>query len=55
MEKRKFCFKIGSHDTIHIFKNYFPIMFSVINFQFSAIDGIQTNPNYWICKLSCQL
>ena len=29
MEKRKFIFKIGFHDTIHTFKNYFAIVFSV--------------------------
>ena len=32
--------KNGSHDTIHIFKNYFAIVFSV----FSKISGIQTDP-----------
>ena len=26
-------FKTGSHGTIHIFKNYFAIVFSVFNFQ----------------------
>ena len=26
----------GSNSTIHTFKNYFAIVFSVINFQFSA-------------------
>ena len=31
--------KNGSHGTIHIFKNYFAIMFSV----FSKISGIQTD------------
>ena len=34
-------FKIGFHSTIHIFKNYFVIVLSVFNFQFSAISGIQ--------------
>ena len=28
--------KIGSHGTIHTFKNYFVTVFSAINFQFSA-------------------
>ena len=32
-EKRKSNFKIGSHSTIHTFKNYFATMFSVFNFQ----------------------
>ena len=32
--------KNGSHDTIHTFKNYFVIVFSV----FSKISGIQTDP-----------
>ena len=32
--------KNGSHGTIHIFKNYFTIMFSI----FSKINGIQTDP-----------
>ena len=31
MEKRKFIFKIGFHDTIHTFKNYFAIVFSVFS------------------------
>ena len=39
----KINFKIGSHDTIHTFKNYFTTMFSVFNFQFSVISNIQTN------------
>ena len=39
-KKHKFCFKTGSHDTIHIFKNYFAIVFSLISFQFSTINGI---------------
>ena len=37
--------KNGSHDTIHTFKNYFVILFSVFSFQFfSKISGIQTHP-----------
>ena len=32
--------KNGSHDTIHTFKNYFAIVFSV----FSKMSGIQTDP-----------
>ena len=34
--KYRFLGKIGSHGTIYIFKNYFAIVFSTINFQFSA-------------------
>ena len=41
MEFSKFCFKTGSHDTIHTFKNYFATIFSAISFQFSIISGIQ--------------
>ena len=33
MEKYKSNFKIGSHDTIYTFKNYFAIVFLVFNFQ----------------------
>ena len=29
----KFFFKTGSHDTIHIFKNYFSLVFLIFNFQ----------------------
>ena len=36
-------FKTGSHDTIYIFKNYFTTIFSIFNFQFSAITNIQTD------------
>ena len=43
MEFNKFFFKIGSHGTIHIFKNYFTTMFLAIIFQFSIISGIQTD------------
>ena len=43
MKKHTFCFKIGSHDTIYTFKNYFAIVFSTINFQFSVINDIQTD------------
>ena len=35
-------FKSRSHDTIHIFKNYFVTVFSIFNFQFSTISSIQT-------------
>ena len=38
----------GSHDTIHIFKNYFATVFSVFGFQFSVspkISCIQMDPN----------
>ena len=31
MKKNKSNFKIGSHDTIHTFKNYFAVAFSVFN------------------------
>ena len=44
----KFFFKIGSHDTIHIFKNYFTIVFSIFSFHFSAISGIQTDPKIYM-------
>ena len=37
-------FKTEFHSTIYTFKNYFVIEFSVFNFQFSAINGIQTDP-----------
>ena len=43
MKFSKFYFKTGSHDTIHIFKNYFATVFSAISFQFSIISGIQTD------------
>ena len=36
----------GSHNTIHIFKNYFALVFSVFSFQFSVsaiISSIQTD------------
>ena len=31
-------FKIEFHDTIHTFKNYFAIVFSIFNFQFSIFS-----------------
>ena len=37
-----FFIKNGSHRTIHTFKNYFAIVFSV--FSFSKISSIQTDP-----------
>ena len=37
-------FKIGFQGTIHIFKNYFVIVFSV-----SVISGIQTGPEITFC------
>ena len=43
MDFSKFFFKTGTHDTIHIFKNYFTTVFSVFSFQFSTISGIQTD------------
>ena len=43
MKFGEFCFKTRSHDTIHIFKNYFITIFSAISFQFSIISGIQTD------------
>ena len=43
-EFSKFCFKIESHGNIHIFKNYFVIVFSAISFQFSVISDIQIYP-----------
>ena len=39
-------FKIGSHDTNYTFKNYFVIVFSVFNFQFSTISDIQIDPYF---------
>ena len=39
--------KNWSHDTIHVFKNYFGTVLSVFNFQFSflaTISAIQTDP-----------
>jgi len=41
IEFSKFFFKIRSYDTIYTFKNYFATVFLTINFQFSAISGIQ--------------
>ena len=35
----KYNFKIGSYDCIYIFKNYFIIIFSVINFQSLVISN----------------
>ena len=37
-------FKIGSHGTIHTFKNYFTIVFLAFSFQFLAISSIQIDP-----------
>ena len=36
LSKHRFQYKFGSYSTIHTFKNYFAIIFSVISFQFSA-------------------
>ena len=44
MKSDKINFKTGSHSTIHMFKNYFVIVFLVISFQFLVISGIQTDP-----------
>ena len=33
MDFSKFFFKTGSHGTIHTFKNYFAIVFSIFSFQ----------------------
>ena len=41
----KFFFKTRFHGTIYIFKNYFVTVFSVFNFLFLTISGIQTNSN----------
>ena len=38
-----FALKLGP-GTIHTFKNYFATVFSTISFQFSTINGIQTDP-----------
>ena len=40
-EFNKFYFKIESHGSIHIFKNYFVTVFSVISFQFLVISDIK--------------
>ena len=42
-KKCKSNFKTWFHDTIHTFKNYFAIVFSVFSFQFSTISSIQTD------------
>ena len=39
-----FFIKNGSHNTIHTFKNYFAIVFSVSVFSFNKISSIQTDP-----------
>jgi len=41
LAKRRFLGKFRSHSTIHKFKNFFVTVFSVISFQFLAINGIQ--------------
>ena len=43
-KKCKFNFKTRFFCTIHVFKNYFVILFSVFSFQFSAIYNIQIDP-----------
>ena len=45
MKYGKCNFKTGSHDTIHIFKNYFVTVFLVISFYFLTINSILTDPN----------
>ena len=50
--KHIFQYKFESHSTIHIFKNYFAIVFLVFNFQFLAICGIQTyHISFHLCFL----
>ena len=44
--KHRFKYKFRLHSTIHTFKNYFAIVFSVSNFHFSVISGIQINPQF---------
>ena len=39
-----FFIKNGFHGTIHIFKNYFAIVFFSFQFQFSVFSCIQTDP-----------
>ena len=39
-----FFIKNESHDTIHIFKNYFATVFFGFQFQFSIFSCIQTDP-----------
>ena len=48
-----FFIKNGSHDTIHIFKNYFGTMFSVFNFQFQQNKFYPNRPlvSVWITRL----
>ena len=55
-----FFIKNESHDIIHIFKNYFAIVFSIFNFQFSVfskISCIQMNSisQEIICNITCVL
>ena len=45
--KHKFQYKFGSHSTIHKFKNYFAIVFSVFSFQFSANKLYPNTPFMW--------
>ena len=42
--KYRFLSKFGSHNTIHIFKNYFVTIFSAINFQFLADKQYLNSP-----------
>ena len=42
MDFNKINFQIESHNTIHIFKNYF--CYSIFSFQFLVISSIQTDP-----------
>ena len=44
LAKQKILDKFGSHSTIHIFKNYFAIVFSVISFQFSPNKRYPNTP-----------
>ena len=45
-----FFIKNGSHDTIHTFKNYFIIVFSVFNFQFQQNKFYPNIPYIILCK-----
>ena len=45
--KCKFLGKFKSHSTIHIFKNYFITVFSIINFQLLA-NNLYPSSLYWV-------
>ena len=49
-----FFIKNISHDTIHIFKNYFITVFSVFNFQFPVFSKNKLYPNGH-CRSKCRM